>query len=332
MGLKLEEIDAHVARWEATLRASFRSYRDKWPSRLFHHAPLENAISIIQKGCLLSRNDAKGLGAKDIAAQDIVNSREAAHRYARLYFRPRTPTQFRIEGVRKDAECYNNEKTAHAPVLIMFAFSSRALLAMPDVQFSTGNMQSGSATYGPTSEDFQNIDFSKVYHEGGIDNDKSIITARCAEVLAPSPLPLAENLQFVLCRSQAERQTLLHAIGDMADQWADIVRVSDDIQVFQKEFCYVEEVALSTKGVTFRLHPRNNPGKVEVRVEAAELGTGTVVTRFGPGELDPVPGGGKSRWIAESEQPLKPGAYLVRLWLEGHLACETVQSVEPIPF
>lgn len=330
MGLTASKIDAHVSQWEKALRQSYRSYRDKWPSRLFHHAPLENAVSIIEKGELLSRNGVRDLDVKDVAAQEIVNSRHAAHKFSRLYFRPRTPTQFRIEGVRKDQECYNNELSAHAPILVMFVFSARAVLRLPDVQFSTGNMQSGYVSYGGSVEDFESIDFSKVYHEGGISGDYSIITARCAEVLAPSPLPLSGNIQFVLCRSQAERQTLLHSIGDLAPEWEDLIRVSDDIQVFQKEYCYVEEVSLSGRGVTFRLHPRMQPGKVLVRLKAQRISTSKVVAEFGPGDLDAIPGGGKTKWIVESA--LKPGDHRVRIWLEGHLAYDAILSLEPKPF
>jgi len=264
MGLTSPQIEAHIAHWEAELAASYRSYRDKWPSRLFHHAPLENAVAILQSRQLLSRRDTRALGFKDVAAQAVVNSNSAAHRYGRFYFRPRTPTQFHIEGIRKDSECWNGELSAHAPILYMFVFSARSILALQDTNFSTGNMQSPWTTHGSTFEDFQRLDFTKIYHEGGTAGDHSITTARCAEVLAPSPLPLDGHLQSVLCRSRAERQTLLHHLGDAADDWADLIRVSDDMQVFQREYCYVEEVSVANNGVVFRLHPRHHDAPILV--------------------------------------------------------------------
>jgi hypothetical protein len=296
MGLTAPQIDAHIAHWKAALRASYRSYRDKWPSRLFHHAPLENAVAILQSGQLLSRRDTRALGIRDVAAQAVVNSTSTAHRFCRLYFRPRTPTQFYIEGVRKNHECWNGELGAHAPILYMFVFSAQTVLALPDTNFSNGNMQSPYTTYGPTLEDFQQLDFTKIYHEGGIAGDHSIITARCAEVLAPSPLPLEGHLQFILCRSRAERQTLLHQLGDAADDWADLIRVSDDMQVFQREFCYVEEVSIATRGVVFRLHPRVAYAPILVQVEATRVSTGRVAASFGPAELNADPGQDFTHW------------------------------------
>lgn len=332
MGLSAAEIEAHIAQWEQTLGRSYQNYRSKWPSRLFHHAPVENAVRILRAGQLLSRNDVRQLGVRDVASQEVVNSRADAHAFARLYFRPRTPTQFHIEGVRKPQECYRGEISAHAPILVMLVFSARSVLALRDCQFSTGNMQSHYVTSGSSAQDFAAINFSNVYHDGGTGGDHAITTARCAEVLAPSPLAIADHLQFILCRSQAERTFLLHLLGEDADRWADLIRVSDDMQVFQKEYCYVEEVSLSTRGVTFRLHPRRRDAPVRVQVEARELSTGHLVAQFGPAPLNAVPGDGKTKWITPSETALPPGNYGVKLWLEDHLAFEAELSLSPSPF
>jgi hypothetical protein len=332
MGLTAAQIEAHIKHWEGELGKTYRSYRDKWPSRLFHHAPLENAANILTSGRLLSRTGVQNLGVKDVASQAVVQNNSAAHGFGRMYFRPRTPTQFHIEGVRKDAECFNNELTAHAPILVMLVFSARSVLSLEGTNFSTGNMQSSWTTYGPTFEDFQQIDFQKVYHEGGTSGDHSIVTARCAEVLVSSPLPLQGNLQFILCRSQAERQTLLYALGANSEQWVNFVRVSDDIQVFQKEYCYVEEASISTRGVTLRLHPRADDAPILVQVEAVRASTGHKAAQFGPAPLRAVPGGGKTQWLVEGTAALRPGDYDVRIWLEGHLAFASRLSIVPAPF
>lgn len=100
MGLSANFIQAHVAKWEASLAATYRSYRTKWPSRLFHHAPVQNAAAILRRGELLSRIDSEGIRPFDIAGQNVIALRDRAHSFARLYFRPRTPTQYYIEGIK----------------------------------------------------------------------------------------------------------------------------------------------------------------------------------------------------------------------------------------
>jgi hypothetical protein len=292
---------------------------------------LANAVKIVTSGKLLSRNDTRALGVQDVAAQAVVQSNSAAHQFSRLYFRPRTPTQFHIEGIRTDAECWNGEVTAHAPILVMFVFSARSVLSLPNTHFSTGNMQAGSTTFGATSAEFKKLDFEKIYHEGGIAGDHSIITARCAEVLVPSPLPIRGNLQFILCRSRAERQTFLNSLGGIAPAWADLVRVSDDVQVFQREYRYVEDVSIGTGGITFRIHPHIFHEPVQLRIEAIRVSTQNIAAFFGPAPLRGFPDDGK-RWRLAGTAPLRHGDYDVRFWLEGHLAYEARLSIEPSPF
>ena len=55
MGLSSGFISAHITEWEKQLGTPFQAYRAKWPSRLFHHAALENAALILRSGKLLSR-------------------------------------------------------------------------------------------------------------------------------------------------------------------------------------------------------------------------------------------------------------------------------------
>lgn len=331
MGLAPAEIERHIAHWEAALAETQRNYRDKWPSRLFHHAALENATGILASGQLLSRNDAQAVGFRDVAAQEVVNTNQYAHQFGRLYFRPRTPTQFHIEGIRRPDECY--EPTAHAPMLFMFVFSARSVLALPDTNFSTGNMQSRETPFGPTLTDFEQIDFARVFHEGPFSaEDGPIVFCRSAEVLAPSPLPIDGHLQAILCRTRAERQTLLHKIGDVtANRWADYVRVSDDIQVFERKYRYIEDVSITPGGIVFRIHPHSAIEQVSIQVEAVRVSTGKVAVTHGPTQMQAIPPNGRW-WRVSGAAPLRSGTYKVRILLEGHLAFEAEMSVAPEPF
>lgn len=142
MGLTNQFIESHILHWEEVLRQSYRPHRANWPSRVFHHAPIENAARILLDGQLLSRTQSQNRRGRDVASAEVIASRDDAHNYVRLYFRPRTPTQFHIEGIRNTSEFYQNDPRIHAPVLVMFVFDARQILALPDISFSDINMQS----------------------------------------------------------------------------------------------------------------------------------------------------------------------------------------------
>lgn len=317
MPLSETEVDAHIAKWEDYYRGKAYSHRAKWPSRLFHHAPLENAVSILRQGHIRARNDPENGLPRDVAGQTIIGLRDHAHPYVRFYFRPRTPTQFYVEGIRKPEDC--EDFGVHAPILVMLVFSAKPILLRQGTQFSDENMQRGSALVGSDNNFLQTIPFEKVYHEGGLCGDRSIIGHRCAEVMTPSPLSLAGHLQWIYCRSEAERQTLLFKLGDMADTWRDKIRVSDDIKVFHRLLSYVEHVHLATKGVIFELHPRNDGKPVTIEINVYDP-IGDQIINFSSSLFKPYPKDGK-RWYSPGN--LQPNlSYEVTIDLEGHRAFE----------
>lgn len=329
MSLSRQFLDLHISAWENRLRAAAFSYRDKWPSRLFHHAPVENIVEILRHGNLLSRNDSEGVRPLDVAGRDVINLRDDAHRFARLYFRPRTPTQFHVEGIRKPPEYYHGEAGTHAPILMMMIFDARAILSQDGVHFSNGNMQSPWSEFGDSEQLFSSIEFSKVYHDSWIEaGDRTIISARCAEVLAQSPMPLDGTLQWVCCRSHAERNTLLYLLGDIGENFREKIIVSDDLRVFDKRFTYAEEVGIQSDGVTFRLSPRDKGGDILVEVEIF-MEDGSHAVLHGPGLLAAKPPQAKL-WIAAGQIP--PGNHRVRVNLEGCRAFEAILTLDENPF
>jgi hypothetical protein len=316
MALTEAFIDAHIAKWEAALRVPSYSYREKWPSRLFHHAPIENAVQIITDGHLRSRSDPANQREKDVAAAGVIDHREHAHNFARLYFRPKTPTQWHIEGIRKAGECKFGDK-AHAPVLIMLVFDAKRVLSISSVSFCDRNMQLGSAQPGDTEEYFSAIPFQKVFHEGGTGGDSTIKDHRCAEVLVPSPLSLAGNLQWVYCRSSAERDTLIHLLGKLGPAWAKRILVSSDLLVFHREYAFVDEVSLADSGVVFQLNPRVDRKMLDVSVQVWDA-RGARIINFRNRDMAATPNPPVKRWRVS--HPLLDGKYHIQIELDGHLA------------
>lgn len=313
MGLTAQVADAHIDRWQQELSKPYYPHRVHWPSMLFHHSPIENAIGIIQTGEIRSRRQTQGHRPLDVAATGVIDNRERAHEFARLYFRPRTPTQYHIEGIRRPNECQYGP-AAHAPVLVMFALDARSILTMPSTRFSDKNMQSGDARDGDDDTFFATINFAKTYHEGGTGGDMAIINHRAAEVLCQSPLPLVPHLKWIICRSEAERETLIHLAGAAARALRPKIVTSDDGRVFEKRFAFVEKVYVSPGGITFSLSPRHDSARLKVQVQVRNEAGATVFDQVYVNLLARPEGGGS--WI--SKVKLQDGFYEVKIQVDGH--------------
>jgi hypothetical protein len=315
MALSTSFVEKHISDWQINLTSPFYPHRKHWPTRLYHHAPLENAVEILREGCLRSRKDVNNTHPRDVAAPGVIDSATFAHDYVRLYFRPKTPTQYHIEGIRKKNECQYGDET-HAPVLIMFSLDAKYILERDDVVFSDKNMQLDRANTGNEEVFFSSIPFGKVFSEGGTGGDRSITEARCAEVMTASPLPLSECLREIFFRSEPERDTLLHALGDHRDGWVDKCFVSDALKLFEKNFTFVQEVSLTPEGLTFAFNERRDRKSLHVKATVSCPQNGLVIS-FTNEDLAARPTGAL-RWIVK--QPLLPNNYSVKIWLEGHLA------------
>lgn len=318
MALSSAFVGRHIASWQTKLTGPVYAHRRHWPSHLFHHAPVENAAAILIDGCLRSRNDAANQRARDVAAPGVIDTRDHAHDSVRLYFRPKTPTQWNIEGIRKPEDC--KYEGAHAPVLVMFLLDARSVLTQPNIRFSNKNMQLAGTIPGDTEAYFSQIPFEKVFSEGGTGGDRSLIDARCAEVLAPSPLPLEGILRGICLRSEPEKETLLHMLGDQRGEWEHHCHVSDSLKVFQKEYAFVEILRLTRKGVIFRLNSRKDEERIELKIDVWNS-DGKHVVDFYNSAHAPFPQDRRQNWIWRCA--LAHDMYFVEVRLEGHLAYQS---------
>lgn len=316
MALRPEFVDAHINDWQNQLSSPFYPHRKHWPTCLFHHAPLENAAAILLDGHLRSRNDASNSQPRDVAAPGVIDARAHAHDRVRLYFRPKTPTQWHIEGIRKAGECSYGDVT-HAGLLVMFALDARTILTLPDIKFSDRNMQLVGAEPGSDEQYFSNIPFQKVYSEGGTGGDRTLTDARCAEVLPASPLNLAQSLRAIYFRSEPERDTLLEMLGPQREAWSGYCEVSDALKVFQKEYTFVQELRLTSAGVIFRLNHRRDRRNIAISIQVKDS-HGKTVGDFYNTDHAAAPNPPHENWIWE--HPLKDDLYSVEVTLEGTLA------------
>lgn len=326
MALSQAAAAAHIQHWKLELNQPWYNHRRYWPECLFHHAPLENAAAILTSGMLRSRNDPANPRPRDIAAREVNAARVHAHDRVRLYFRPKTPTQFHIEGIRKPGECRFGDET-HAPVLVMFILDAQSILTMPDTQFCDRNMQRADAVPGDSEAYFSAIPFDKVYHEGHTGGDETITYHRCAEVLPQSPLDLEHCLKAVFCRSEPERDTLLNLLGAHRARWTGKCYVSDALKVSEKRYSFVQEIGITHEGVTFLLNPRADRRGVKISIHIWN-GAGQFVVRFDHADLQAAPPQG--RWIYN--HAFNDDVYRVRVEIEDHLAYDAQIPLGPALF
>lgn len=316
MALSTAFVDTYIAEWQQRLTSSYYPHRKHWPASLFHHAPIENAVAILEDGYLRSRKDTLNQRPKDIAAPGVIDARDHAHSRVRLYFRPKTPTQWHIEGIRKAGECSYGDPT-HAAVLVMFALDAKTVLTRPDIMFSSQNMQLANTEPRSDEASFLQIPFLKVFSEGGTGGDRSYTDARCAEVLPHSLVDLRTCLRAIYFRSEPERDTLLYMLGDKRSEWVKFCHVSDTLKIFQKEYIFVQDLRVSNDGVIFRLNPRRDLKSISTKIDAWNAAGDKVISFFNADHA-PQPSSSASYWILRHK--LANGIYRVEVKLEDNIA------------
>ena len=226
-----------------------------WPKFLFRFDDIEAAASILNRGSLLSRNAAetRGLIVRDCASSDIIaGTAQQYQECVRLYFRPKTPMQYSNEGVRPMASI---ERGAHCPVPVVFLFDAMSVLGRDTTRFSNGNLAAKGVEVGSDADFFAKIPFESVYHDGAIRpplDTRKVVFHRHAEVIVPTELDLAP-LKFLVCRSQAEQETLLYLLDSQArDRWSDVTVTKPNLH--NRKWNFVEQVDFVKNRVIFRFN------------------------------------------------------------------------------
>lgn len=320
------EIRRHL---EGLKKASWLSPSCRWwPNFLFHCTDIRNAVSILGQGEMLSRVQATASKKlqTDIASPDIIAQTHPEWQdYVRLYFRPRTPTQYANEGFRPvDQQQYG----AHCPVPIYFLFDAVSVLTRADCLFADGNVAAGQAVPSSSIDAFKQIPFELVYHDTWfqpVERDR-IVYHRNAEVLVPQRLRLS-TLRSVLCRSQAEYETLTYLLpAGILGRWADKIGVRPNLRLFFNLWTFVEQVEMSRERLLFRFNKGSpTPGPFSARVEIVESLTGLRYSWLN--------GQFRTDDTLRLSLPLKnPQDYSIRLSLDNQLAFAGRYQEEELPF
>lgn len=240
---------AFVEEFQSGLTTRFNSgYQSWWHKFLFHFTDISNIISILNTGKLYSRNRAIDLGLmqNDNADDDVIsNTNLDAKDYVRFYFGALTPTQYHNEGFKSKVTIYHN---AHCPVPVFLLFDFVELLSKEESKFSSGNIASSGVDIYSNIENLNDLEFENIYHRGSMysePNPKHITYCRHAEVLLPNELDIYESLKYIVVRSEAEKQTLLHNLEEsVKDEVNNKIRIKTNGLFYANRF-YVEKVILN---------------------------------------------------------------------------------------
>jgi hypothetical protein len=146
--------------------------------RAYHFTHMANAIKIIKTMKLQSRNYADG-NFENSAGSNVMRTNKA-HKFARFYFAPLSPTQFYNECLGKDSDDKRYYQKAYnlglpkCPLPVFFVFDIEELLmAMPEKCFySNGNMQKDSSKCFQVTVDPTRIKAKEIYRRGGNKEEK----------------------------------------------------------------------------------------------------------------------------------------------------------------
>ena len=243
---------------------------------MFHFTDVRNAASILNSGVLLSRAemDRQGGILVDGASPNVISGTEdEVKENVRLYFRPRTPTQYNNEGFRPVGK---RVRKSHCPMPVVFLFDSAKVLTLAEAQFSNGSLGRPEHAIGNDATFLSSLPFEQIYHDSWLDDasKSTIIFHRHAEVVLPT-LDLA-GLKYLWCRSPAEKGTFLNLLDEeVRARYEKGIGAGSGGALFFRHWTFVEEVALSDELITFKFNPSSlTPGPFEARLEITELGTG----------------------------------------------------------
>lgn len=211
-----------------------------WPRFAYHFTDILNAVNILKEEHIYSRNYAlqNNLMQNDNASTEVISQTSAdVENYVRLYFRPKTPTQFYNEGFQVKSS--RHRLHADCPIPVFFVFKLPELLEQSGVQFTSQSLAlKGPVPRYSTPEEFSRLPFKDIYQDGPLWNiteqqKKCIIGRKQAEIIVPQKLGL-EQLRVILVRSPAEEETLLNLLHD-----ANIYKFDSKIMVQEELYFFM---------------------------------------------------------------------------------------------
>lgn len=269
--LKSDYVEFHT-QLNRQKRQPWLKTRAWWPDYLYHFTDVNNVVSILNDGLLLSRDELerRALPWVDAASAEIIEQTDDdLTDYVRFYFRPLTPTAYRNEGFRPKPRQFQG---ANCPVPVYLLFDHRALITQKVTRFSNGSLARPNHSILKTASEFRELDFEKIYHNQWLSEEekRDIINARHAEVIYPKSVEL-DHLRYICCRSQAEYETLRNLLSPLLwSKWSARVRARNPQTLFNLKWLYVQQATLTKRWIWFDFNTptaRDDYGPFKMRVD-----------------------------------------------------------------
>ncbi|TYO69962.1 DarT ssDNA thymidine ADP-ribosyltransferase family protein [Rossellomorea marisflavi] len=277
--------DTHLfaERLDEIKESSWIGNRAWWTKFVFHFSDIDNAINILRHQKICSRKIAieRDLMKNENASLEVLsNTEDKWKEYARFYFRPKTPTQYYNEGFKNEDMIQRDKVKAHCPVPIFFLFNSLAMLSKEESHFTNGNLARNPEIYSKGSE-FKLMPFENIYHDDWRNFTEQITFNRHAELIIKNECDLV-NLEYIVCRSQAEKETLINLIeGDNSGTIPkNKILVRPSLNMFYRKRFYIEKVTLAKNSIHFTFNKGEYPREIyRVRLELENIDTNELTTK-----------------------------------------------------
>ncbi|MFK5975666.1 MAG: DarT ssDNA thymidine ADP-ribosyltransferase family protein [Sulfurovum sp.] len=246
--------------FQKELRSKTLGTQKWWTKYLFHFTDISNSLLILETGFIYSREKAIHLNLmkNDNANDSVIKKTSMIHKeYARLYFAPSTPTQYRNEGIRPKDSISEN---AHCPIPIMFVFNFIKIFMINEIKFTDGNLATDSDIFDKV-QDLNRLNFNDIYHRTRFypEDRNRIINARHSEILVKDKLILQNNLSLLIVRSEAEKETLLYQMSDnLIEFYKNKIFIQPKVGIFINEWFYIESLSIIDKNLHIKWHYCSN--------------------------------------------------------------------------
>lgn len=192
---------------------------------------------------------------RDCASASVLsNTPPWVKDYVRLYFAPKTPMLYLVEGIKRQPDDW-----PECPIPVYLDFSPQ-ILTLPNVKLSDGNMASPATNCEDASEEFfARLPFDKIYHRGStwLLNHHEIMLRRHAEVLMKAELRL-DHLRRLVFRSEAEKALGIALLPKLLTVPSDV-----DRSWFNAKRPFLDTLTQTENGHAFRVanqrRYRSNP-------------------------------------------------------------------------
>jgi len=216
--------------------ANIVKFINKFPfePKAYHFTHMSNAIKIIKTMKLQSRDYAEGEFSN--SAGSNVNRTDKAHRFARFYFAPKSPTQFYNEFLGKDHEYDKYDKACRlglpkCPMPVFFIFDiEEILMLMPNkCWYSTGNMQKDFSRHFKVIDNPSAIKAHEIYG----DIYKNFVE-RQQEFLIEGELDFSKLKNVRICCCDDYQAELLRKEVEVT-RWKNIINVDKSLYEYQNK-------------------------------------------------------------------------------------------------